>query len=309
MLFGQRFVWVTDCYAIKFILSYEGGNAVILRLQMRLMCWDVDIVHRPDTELVDAGYWSSLGVDLDFDPLLHEYLAYALARRRSNPPPTDLPMRPENMPYYHGPRFPNDQDLTASADAHHIQSLISDIVTSVDCGHTHLSNIPIRFGEFDDAHPRPRNGTRKLLNSELACYALETQWFDWVAYSFSNGHFPLTIMSHNLPFNVCLACDPYESGRALFHEFTRSAKVFSSGNDLLNHIRASGDTSVVHGYLVNSYRFQTSEVTTLFWKLQLSIIAQLRLIRSLSVVVAIVIRDHNGRSVSAFTRGLTSAHW
>jgi hypothetical protein len=55
MLFGQRFVWVTDCYAIKFILSYEGGNSAILRLQMRLMCWDVDIVHRPDTELVDAG--------------------------------------------------------------------------------------------------------------------------------------------------------------------------------------------------------------------------------------------------------------
>ena len=31
MLFGQRFVWVTDCYAILFILSYEGGNAAILR--------------------------------------------------------------------------------------------------------------------------------------------------------------------------------------------------------------------------------------------------------------------------------------
>ncbi len=56
MLFGQRFVWVTDCYAIKFILSYKGGNSVILRLQMRLMCWDIDIVHRPDTELVDADY-------------------------------------------------------------------------------------------------------------------------------------------------------------------------------------------------------------------------------------------------------------
>jgi hypothetical protein len=71
MLFGQRFVWVMDCYAIKFILSYEGGNSAILHLQMRLMCWDVDIVHRPDTELVDADYWSRFGVDLDFDPLLH----------------------------------------------------------------------------------------------------------------------------------------------------------------------------------------------------------------------------------------------
>jgi hypothetical protein len=103
MLFGQRFVWVTDCYTIKFILSYEGGNFAILHLQMCLMCWDIDIVHQPDTELVDANYWLRLGVDLDFDPLLRGYLAYVLERCQSNPPPTKLPMRPENMPYYHGP--------------------------------------------------------------------------------------------------------------------------------------------------------------------------------------------------------------
>jgi hypothetical protein len=37
MLSGQQFVWLTDCYVIKFILSYGGGNSAILRLQMRLM--------------------------------------------------------------------------------------------------------------------------------------------------------------------------------------------------------------------------------------------------------------------------------
>jgi hypothetical protein len=55
-VFGQQFVWVTNCYAIKFLLSYEGSNPAILCLQMRLMCWDVDIIHRPDSELVDADY-------------------------------------------------------------------------------------------------------------------------------------------------------------------------------------------------------------------------------------------------------------
>ncbi len=73
-IFGHCFGWVTDCYAIKYILSYEGGNPVILHLQMHLMCWDMDIVHRPDTELIDANYWSHLGADLDFDPLFSEYL-------------------------------------------------------------------------------------------------------------------------------------------------------------------------------------------------------------------------------------------
>jgi hypothetical protein len=45
MLFGTGFVWVTDCYAIRFILSYDGNNPAVLWLQMQLMCWDMDIVH------------------------------------------------------------------------------------------------------------------------------------------------------------------------------------------------------------------------------------------------------------------------
>ena len=43
--------------------------------------------------------------------------------------------------------------------------------------------------------------------------------------------------------------------------------------------------------------------------MQLSIISQLRLIRSLSVIVAIVIQDHDGQCVKLFIRGLKAAHW
>jgi hypothetical protein len=38
-MFVQCFVWMTDCYAVKFLLSYyNGGNPAIVRLQMCLMC-------------------------------------------------------------------------------------------------------------------------------------------------------------------------------------------------------------------------------------------------------------------------------
>jgi hypothetical protein len=64
MCFGQRFTWVTDCYALKFILLYDGRNLAILCLQMRFMCWDMDIEHCNDFHLVDADFWSWLGADL-----------------------------------------------------------------------------------------------------------------------------------------------------------------------------------------------------------------------------------------------------
>ncbi len=67
--------------------------------------------------------------------------------------------------------------------------------------------------------------------------------------------------------------------------------------------------SVVHGYLINSYRFQTSNISTAFWKLQLLIIGQLQLIQSLAVIVAIVIPDHDGCSIRSFVRGLTTSQW
>ena len=88
MCFGQRFVWLTDCYALKFILSYDGKNAAILRLQMRFMCWDMIIEHRNDVCLTDADYFSRLGADLCYDPLLEEYIQQVHAFRRRSPAPT-----------------------------------------------------------------------------------------------------------------------------------------------------------------------------------------------------------------------------
>jgi hypothetical protein len=56
MCFSQCFTWVTDCYALKFVLSYDGCNSAILCLQMHFMCWDMDIEHMNNFHLVDANY-------------------------------------------------------------------------------------------------------------------------------------------------------------------------------------------------------------------------------------------------------------
>ncbi len=248
----------------------------------------------PRPELVDADYWSRLGADIEFDPLFKEYLKFTRKICHSNPAPTDLPMHPENMPYYRGLRYQQPiQPESTNADTLHIQGLLMDITASSGWGNPHFENVPVLIGNLTQSeHPPPPS--RQLLNSELALYARQAMKYDWAVYSFSNGHFSSSIKSHGLCFSICLACDTSESGRSLFNEFAPQATVFSSGNDLLNHIRALGHQSIISGYLINSYRFQTSKITTSFWKLQLSIIAQLRLIRSLSIIVAIVITDHDG---------------
>ncbi len=129
---------MTDCYTIKFIFSYEGGNLAILHLQMRLMCFDVDIVHRPDSKLIDANYWSRLGTDIIFDPLFCKYLQLTHHLCLSKPAPTDLPMRPENMPYYRRPQILPPTPTAESDDVLHIQGLLTDLIVSDDRGHTHL---------------------------------------------------------------------------------------------------------------------------------------------------------------------------
>ncbi len=77
----------------KFIHSYDGANHAILCLQMRLMGWDVDIVHRNDHYIMDTDYWSCLGADLCFYSLFKTYLDITRMLRIENPPPTLLPMK------------------------------------------------------------------------------------------------------------------------------------------------------------------------------------------------------------------------
>ncbi len=164
MLFGQQFVWATDCYAIKFILSFDGTNPAILHLQMRLMCWDVNIDHQNNNYLVDADYWSHLGNDLCFDPLFKKYLELTRSLRLLHPVPTSLPMLPKNMPYYRGPRIiPTQSSTDPSNDTHCHQAIISTLLADNCHSLCHLFNIPVQFGEFEKAIPslaRPTNNDR-----------------------------------------------------------------------------------------------------------------------------------------------------
>ncbi len=169
-----------------------------------------------------------------------------------------------------------------------------------------LAHIPVRFGHFDHV---THTHSFASSNHEIPAAANRILNFNWAVYSFGGGHFLSTILSRNLPFHVTLACDQYEYGRALFCEFAMSATVLGSSAELLHHIRSSGETGQIHGYLIHSLCFRDRETTSKFWQIQATIIAQQRSLRNLQVVVAVIIPDHDGNCLRSFQRTLKNAGW
>ena len=84
---GSRSTWITDSHAIRFILTYNGTNGPLCRLQMRIMMIHCDIEHRNAEWLADADYGSRHGGDMWYDPLLMEHDACAALLRKRHAPP------------------------------------------------------------------------------------------------------------------------------------------------------------------------------------------------------------------------------
>jgi hypothetical protein len=183
---------------------------------------------------------------------------------------------------------------------------MTTILTQGDIGHTSLSIRPFQVGTFNSMPLGPSGAN---YNSDIPALAYRATTFSWAVCGFNSGHFASTVEKWNLPFQVVLACDPFEYGCALFHEFVCCPTVLHSATSLLDHIRGSGDQGHIHGYLIHSHRYQSSEPTSIFWGLQASIVQQLQLIRHLRLFVAFVHLDHDSRSVSKFISNLTSCGW
>ncbi len=175
------------------------------------------------------------------------------------------------------------------------QTLLSTIIGSDGTNLTHLSHIPIWFGDFDTVTPADAYAST---NHKNPCFAQQILHFCWAVYSFGGGHFAATISSHNFPFCVKIACNQYESGCALFCEFTSCTGIFNSRNKMLDYICASGDKSQIHGYLIHSIQFTDSDTIATSWQLQGTIVAQLRSLCDLQVIVATVLPNHDGQCLS-----------
>jgi hypothetical protein len=288
------------------------------------MCWDMDIEHRNNFHLVDTNYWSRLGADLCFDPLLKDYIQRADFLHKKHPSPTKLPMLPKNQPYYWPPRnLVQLEDAPAAIlqpldffPAHHnankiIPFLGGGFPNVLDTGMQYLSNWPVSFDNFLLSSTATPSSVCSLYNSNLTAAAQSFSHFDWAVYGFNNGNFISSIRSLGLPFAIVLASDNYAHGRSLFTELSACTGPNLGGcHALLDHVKASGITSKLSGYLIHSKRYASTQPTSRCWQLQASIVTQLRITRSLLIVTAFVHPGHDSRAVSLqFITRLKSDRW
>jgi hypothetical protein len=171
----------------------------------------VEIVHHSSGFLTDADYWLRLDANLCYDPLFCTYLRMCMNLRSTHPPPKDLPVLPEHMPYYRGPRIvatPKDAlQPAATSDAIAASTMVAFVLLGTS---TCFYNHPIKFGAFPSTVPNAMEmDSRKPYNSEYPVFAFRASHFVWAVYSFNSGHFASTISKQNLPFSVLLACDPF----------------------------------------------------------------------------------------------------
>jgi len=257
-----------------------------------------------------------LDSDLCYDPSFKKYLHLVAEFQKSHPAPSELPMKEEHMPYYRGPRIPADHcplgtSMDDDANDTYVDEVAMAMITSIITrGNEGCTPQCIRLAEFVFfGNTNVTTATRSLYNSDVPALAYRASHFMWAWYGFNLGHFISTILKRNLPFHIILAWDPYESNRALFHEFTSCQTILPSASALLDHVRASGDQGPIDGYVIHSHRYQNSKPATAFWSLQGSIVAQLHIIRRLNLIVVFVHPDHDGRLVAKFMKTLTSSGW
>lgn len=150
LIFGMIFTWITDCYALRFILSYDGNNPALLQLQSRLLCWAMVIVHRPGSELGPADFLSRLAADLCFDPFLRDYIQRVQACRTAAPPVNTLPIRPENMPGYRAKRK-SAGDASPALDTAAVNLLSAIYVDNATEWSNSLAHVPVQFGQFESS--------------------------------------------------------------------------------------------------------------------------------------------------------------
>jgi hypothetical protein len=131
LLWGRPFTLVTDCYALLWILNYQDDNAALRRLQLGLLGLWFTVAHRVSSLNADPDYWSRLGDEIHFDPLLYKYQTYCRIMEEKFAPSRSTIIGRDQLP---GRRKRSASSIPTSVEVVDVDSGISPSDTDVLSG-------------------------------------------------------------------------------------------------------------------------------------------------------------------------------
>jgi hypothetical protein len=303
-LWGKEFTVLTDCRALIWLLSYEGTNAAVRRLQFEILGYWFTICHRSAAANADTDGLSRLALDFSIDPSLQDYYKIA-ADLDSRFPCVQGEIQPNNLPGFRRNSRKKKEQLYSSA--HH---LLSKSTRQASYSIPYIRNIPVSIVSTYSVNQISHSDTScctSLHHQPLISTALQSSTFNWVVNKFGSGAFFSVCNTLRIPFTIPLASDTTFKGRSLLHEFGRAHTIVEGSYELLQAIRNT--TLKFHGYFVTAPWSISDKEEKLFFDTQASIIHHLQIRCQLSIFMMHVHLDIHSNSIDAFMKKMTSQHW
>ena len=150
-------------------------------------------------------------------------------------------MQPDNMPGYRATRVRSElatETTTISANLEldepvdqFIALLLTSVMINGSRGHGPcLQTVPILTGLLTESE-QPKLRHVPLYNHDIAVYASEVIYYSFAVYGFNSRHFTSTHSSAK--FQVAIAANICQCGRALFKKITGCPVISESADDLL----------------------------------------------------------------------------
>jgi hypothetical protein len=247
-------------------MFYNGNNPVIKRIQLELMGWWMTIVHRPRRMNIAPDYFSKLGNEFHFDPLLNQYQRIAAKNQTENPPEaTGSSIEDQNLPNFRGTRTTSSTPQETNLASSHLALASYESLDTAS-----ITNVPINFGSESKALQ-----TKSLHQSTCCNAAFQLLNQNWIVYGFNSGHFFKSCHEASETINVTMAADPDKKGRAFFKSFGKVPTILASSIDLLHEIRTKYNLPT-QGYFVSGPQTFEAKYHTDFLTIQSTIIQELR---------------------------------
>jgi hypothetical protein len=306
-LWGKEFTVLTNCRALVWLLSYEGTNAAVCRLQFKILGYWFTICHQSAAANADTNGLSRLALDFTIDPALHEYYNIASTLKSKFPCVTG-DIQPDNLPGFRRNTHKRSVNYTTKSSLLYLSTTRTHQTTTPST--TFLQNIPVSvFSTYSsDCHPQTNKAYCNTLHHQpLVASALQSCNFNWVINRFGSGAFFSTCTSLRIPFTIPLAADTTFKGRSLLHEYGKVNTIINDSYELLQAIQTS--TLKFHGYFVTAPWSITASEEKLFFDSQCSILHHLQVCCQLYVFFMHIHLDIHSNSISSFTQQMTNQGW